>query len=84
MRNALAFAAAAVIAVAAVGFYLNWFTVRPTKAEDGHKSYTFDVNTDKIADDARKAQHKFTEHDTEKVRRDHEVDAQHAPARPDY
>src|SRR5438874_1459858 len=37
MRNTLAFLAAAVIAVAAVGYYLDWFSVRGTPSPNGHK-----------------------------------------------
>jgi len=61
MRNTLAFLAAAVVVVGAVGFYLGWFSVRAKPAEDGHKKYVFDVNTEKIEEDALKAEQKIAE-----------------------
>ena len=61
MKNTLAFLAAAAIAVGAVGYYLDWFSIRGVKSADGHKSYVLDVNTEKIEEDAVKAEHKLAE-----------------------
>jgi hypothetical protein len=70
MRNTLAFLAALVITVAAVGFYLDWFNIRRTPASDGHKSITLDVNTDKILQDARKAEEKLQKNLAEKNKKE--------------
>jgi len=74
MRNTLAFLAAAVIAVAAVGYYLDWFSIRGTPSADGHKKYVLDVNAEKIGEDVHKAsdeiKHKVEEK-AEKAKKDH-------------
>ena len=74
MRNTLAFLAAAAIAVAAVGYYLDWFSVRGTPSGNGHKKYVLDVNAEKIEQDVHKAseeiKHKVDEK-AEKAKSDH-------------
>jgi hypothetical protein len=74
MRNTLAFLAAAVIAVGAVGYYLDWFSLRGTPSGNGHKKYVLDVNTEKIGEDVRKAsedvKHKVEEK-AEKSKKEH-------------
>jgi hypothetical protein len=61
MRNTLAFLAGLVIVLAGVGFYLDWFNIRSSPTADGHKSFTLDVNTDKMIEDARKAEQNLRE-----------------------
>jgi hypothetical protein len=83
MRNTLAFLAAAAITVAAVGYYLDWFSVRGTPAGNGHKKYVLDVNAEKIEEDVHKAsddiKHKVEEK-TEKSKK--ELKASEAPHMP--
>jgi hypothetical protein len=54
MRNFLAFLAAAVIVLAGVGWYLDWYKFKVTPAGDGHLSVTIDADTAKARDDVAK------------------------------
>jgi hypothetical protein len=58
MRNMLAFLAAATLTVIAVGWYLDWFKLRNVPASTGHRSWTVDMNTEKIGHDLLEAEHK--------------------------
>jgi hypothetical protein len=61
MRNLLAFAAAAVLAFAGVGWYLGWYHVSPTPAAAGHRSVKIDIDSDKIGNDLRKGEQRLQE-----------------------
>jgi hypothetical protein len=50
MRNLLALAAAVVLAVAGLGWYLGWYHVRTTPTADGHREIKIDVDTKKVSD----------------------------------
>ena len=80
MRNTLAFMAAAVIALGAVGFYLDWFAIRSAPSAKGQQSYRLDVNTDKITEDAHKAHQRLADK-AEQVKRERETDSAHRPSR---
>jgi hypothetical protein len=54
MRNLLALLGATVVTVVAVGWYLDWFRVRPAASGDGHKNYNLQLNTTKIEEDIHK------------------------------
>jgi hypothetical protein len=54
MRNTLAFLAAALITVAAVGWYLGWYSVRPHPTSPGKQSYQIEIDTQKIGEDLSK------------------------------
>src|SRR5437660_10666432 len=54
MRNLLAFLAAAALAVAGLGWYLDWYKFQSTPTSDGHRSITVDIDGKKIGDDVRK------------------------------
>ena len=83
MRNTLAFLAAAAIALGAVGYYLDWFSVRSVASRGGHRTYTVDVNTEKIEEDVRhtgeEIKHKIDEK-AEQSKKAHE--STHAPRMP--
>jgi hypothetical protein len=51
MRNLLAFLAAVVLAVAGLGWYLDWFRIKATPAPTGQRSLQIDIHTDKITSD---------------------------------
>jgi hypothetical protein len=51
MRNMLAFMAAVALTVIGVGWYLGWFQLHSVPAESGHRTWTVDVNTDKLTHD---------------------------------
>ncbi len=68
MRNMLAFFAALLLTVAAVGWYLDWYRIRGTPAPDGHRSVTVDVNTHKISEDLLKAEQKIQDKLAEKAK----------------
>ena len=51
MRNLLALAAAAVLTLGGVGWYLGWFSVNAKPSADGHKKLEIDVNEQKAKDD---------------------------------
>jgi hypothetical protein len=50
MRNLLALVALAVIVLAGLGYYKEWYTFKAVAAPDGHKTYTVDVDAKKIQD----------------------------------
>jgi hypothetical protein len=52
----LAFFAALVITLAAVGWYLDWYKVRSSPSPTGKRSVTIDINTVKIGSDLHKAE----------------------------
>jgi hypothetical protein len=54
MRNLLALLAAAVLAFAIVGYYLNWYKVQSDPAPTGHHNVSIDINKAKIAEDVGK------------------------------
>jgi hypothetical protein len=58
MRNTLAFVAAGTLTMIGVGWYLGWFSFRSVPADAGHRSWTVDMNTDKISSDLRDAEQK--------------------------
>src|SRR3954454_12861542 len=59
MRNLLAMLGAAVVTVAAVGWYLDWFKVHKGEAQDGKQHYSVEVNTPKIGEDLHKGTEKL-------------------------
>jgi hypothetical protein len=54
----LAFLAAATLTVIGVGWYLDWFHLRSVPADAGHRSWTVDMNTEKIGRDLIDAEKK--------------------------
>jgi hypothetical protein len=56
MRNLLAFLAALVVTVVAVGWYLDWYKVHNLPAPAGHRHLTIDINTVKIGEDLHKGE----------------------------
>ena len=55
MRNLLALTGAAVLAFAGVGYYLDWYKIKPnTPSVTGHENVNVDINGGKIADDLHK------------------------------
>jgi hypothetical protein len=66
MRNMLAFLAAVTLTVIAVGWYLDWFALHRVPADSGHRSWTVDMNTEKIGKDLTEAEHKVQQKIEEK------------------
>jgi len=58
MRNLLAFLGAALLTFAIVGWYLDWYKVKSTPANNGHNQLNIDVNRSKIIDDVQKGEEK--------------------------
>jgi hypothetical protein len=56
MRNVLAFLAAVVVTVVAVGWFLDWYKVHSLPAPAGHRHLTIDINTVKIGADLHKGE----------------------------
>src|ERR1051326_2192856 len=54
MKNALAFAAAATLALIGVGWYLGWYTVKTTKNADGTHNVNIGVDDHKGKADLKK------------------------------
>jgi hypothetical protein len=54
MRNLLAFLAAAVLVVAGLGWYLNWYKIDTTSGLGGHKEVKIDINGRKVKADVQK------------------------------
>lgn len=52
MRNLLALIGALVIGFAVVGWYLNWYELGVTKAQDGNLRVETNLNTQKVVDDS--------------------------------
>jgi hypothetical protein len=61
MRNVLAFLAAAVIVLAGVGWYLDWYKLKFTPGGDGHLNVTIDADTTKAREDVAKEAKKIEE-----------------------
>ncbi len=61
MRNILAFLAAAVIVLAGVGWYLDWYKLRLAPAGDGHLNVTIDADTAKAREDVSREAKKIEE-----------------------
>ena len=59
MRNMLAFLAAVVVTVAAVGWYLGWYTVGTVPTLTGHNKVTVDIDNVKIGKDIHVASEKI-------------------------
>jgi hypothetical protein len=59
MRNMLAFLAAAALALVAVGWYLDWFSLHTVPGESGHSRVTIDINTPKVRQDVHAAEEKI-------------------------
>lgn len=79
MRNMLAFSAALVIALGALGFYLDWFNIHRTPGPQGNTSFRLDVNTNKIIEDTRKAEEKLQKSLTEKTKNESEKAEKNKP-----
>jgi hypothetical protein len=76
MRNLLALTGAAVLAFAGVGYYLDWYKIKPnTPSITGHQNVNVDINGGKIADDLHKGIQKGEEKlHTVLDKRPHEAD----------
>ena len=61
MRNLLAFFAAAIVAFAWVGWYLDWYKIKADPAVAGHRNVNIDFDSDKIVSDSQKGMHKVEE-----------------------
>jgi len=59
MRNLLALAALVVLVLVGLGWYLGWYQVQRTSAQDGHHSFNVDVNAKKIKEDVRTGEDKI-------------------------
>lgn len=67
MRNLLAFLAAVVLTLGVVGWYLDWYSIHASPAQNGQKSVTVDINTKKIGEDLLKAEQKIQKRLAEKA-----------------
>ena len=72
MKNLLAFLAAAVLVFVGVGWYLDWFHIRPAPAVAGHHSFNIDLNADKIQMDVQQGGEKVVDA-IEKAKKDAEA-----------
>ncbi len=56
MRNLLALVGLLVVLFLGLGWYLDWYRVRPVTSitDPGHKTYTIDINAQKVEDDVQK------------------------------
>jgi hypothetical protein len=61
MRNLLAFAAAAVLTVAALGWYLDWYRIQIAPAPNGHRNVNIDINAEQIGQDIHRGSEKLLE-----------------------
>jgi hypothetical protein len=61
MRNLLAFLAAAVLAVAGVGWYFGWYRIQSIPAQPGHRAVHIDIDSEKIGEDLSKGEQKIHE-----------------------
>src|SRR5262249_46095124 len=61
MRNLLAFAAAAVLTVAALGWYLDWYKIQVAPAPNGHRNVSIDINAKQIGQDLHRGGEKLLE-----------------------
>ena len=55
MRNLLALGGAALLIFLGLGWYLDWYRLKVTPGEPGHRNISFDVNTNEITEDLSKA-----------------------------
>jgi len=53
MRNLLAFAAAAVLVFLGLGWYFDWYKVKAVPTNDGHQSFSIDIDKSKIGKDVQ-------------------------------
>ncbi len=72
MKNLLAFLAAAVLVFVGVGWYLDWFHIRPAPAATGHQTYSIDLDTNKIQADVQQGGEKVVDA-IEKARKEAEA-----------
>ncbi len=54
MRNTLAFLAAAVLVIAGLGWYLDWYKIGTEPGQGGHNEVTIDINARKVKSDVKK------------------------------
>ncbi len=55
MKNTLAFLALVLLLFGGLGWYLDWYRIRPTASTNpGHTTVSIDINKDKIAEDVQK------------------------------
>jgi hypothetical protein len=54
MRNLLAFLAAAVLVVAGLGWYLDWYKIESVPTLSGHEEVNIDIDGKKISSDVHK------------------------------
>lgn len=59
MRNLLALIGLAVVVVAVVGWYRNWYTVENSPGQGGHPSLSIDFDREKIEGDLHKGGEKL-------------------------
>jgi len=59
MRNLLALVGAAVILVAVVGWYRNWYSVETTPSSGGHQSVNIDIDRSRISDDIHRGEERI-------------------------
>ncbi len=64
MRNLLALAAALVLIFLGLGWYFDWYRIKTTTTEDGHRQINIDLNTDRIKSDVGKARDLFDSKET--------------------
>jgi hypothetical protein len=79
MRNLLALLGAAIVSFALVGWYLDWYKLRRTPAEDGHHSVNIDIDRGKIGKDLQRGGERL--HDViERSKRDSSTPAPKEPS----
>jgi len=63
MRNLLALIGLVVVLFLGLGWYLDWYSFRPTTVltDPGRKTYTIDINAKKIGDDVGRKLHEGEE-----------------------
>jgi hypothetical protein len=59
MRNLLALLGAALVAVAVVGWYLDWYKIQTEPGSAGHREVKIDINGPKIKQDLGKGREKL-------------------------
>jgi hypothetical protein len=68
MRNLLALIGLAVVALAAIGWYCEWYKLTVARTKDGQPEIKTTVNTEKVADDSSSFFKRVEQLVTEKVR----------------
>jgi hypothetical protein len=69
MRNLLALVGAAVILVAVVGWYRNWYSIETGPASGGHQSVNIEIDRSRISNDIQRGEERL--HDAlERSRKD--------------